>query len=119
MIARLHWLPMLVAGRGLGSREDGDIQAPVGRRRERRAAMKISFNLDCTPEEARQFFALPEVRPMQEALLHEIQERLTANIRAMDAKSLIETWLPSTLKGLEQLQQMFFSQMATGPGKKP
>ena len=80
--------------------------------------MKISLDIDCTPEEVRKFLGLPEVQPLQEALLKEVQERMTANIKAMDTKAMIETWLPATLKGFEQLQQMFMTQMAGGPGKK-
>ena len=80
--------------------------------------MKISVEIDCNPDEARRFLGLPEVQPLQEAVLKEVQERLTANIKAMDAKALIETWLPATLKGFEQLQQMFMAQTASSPGKK-
>jgi hypothetical protein len=86
--------------------------------REGAVAMKISLDIDCTPEEMRNFFGLPEVQPLQQALLKEVQERISANIKAMDAKALIETWLPATLKGFEQLQQMFMAQMAGGPGQK-
>ena len=80
--------------------------------------MKISLDIDCTAEEARQFFGLPEVRPLQEALLHEVQERLSANIRAMDPKAMLETWLPATLKGFEQLQELLLSRLAGGAKKK-
>ena len=78
--------------------------------------MKINLDVECTPEEARRFLGLPEVQPLQEALLKEVQERLSANIKAMDAKTMIETWLPATLKGFEQLQQMFMAQMTGGAG---
>ncbi len=52
-------------------------------------------------------------------MLKEVQERMSANIKAMDAKALIETWLPATLKGFEQLQQAFMSNLAgrTDPKK--
>jgi len=80
--------------------------------------MKISLDIDCTAEEARKFFGLPEVQPLQAALLKEVQERMTANIKAMDAKAMIEAWLPATLKGFEQLQHMFMAQMASSSGKK-
>ncbi len=80
--------------------------------------MKVSLDIDCTAEEARRFFGLPEVQPLQQALLQEVQERIAANIKAMDANTLIETWLPATLKGFEQLQQMFMAQMAAAPGQK-
>jgi hypothetical protein len=80
--------------------------------------MKISLDIDVTPDEARKFFGLPEVQPLQEALLKEVQERLSANIKAMDAKAMIETWLPATLQGFAQLQQMFMARMAGRTGEK-
>ncbi len=80
--------------------------------------MKISLDIDCTPEEARKFFGLPDLQPLQQALLKEVQERASANIKAMDAKAMIETWLPASLKGFEQLQQMFMAGMAGASGQK-
>jgi hypothetical protein len=80
--------------------------------------MKVKLDIDCTAEEARRFLGLPEVQPLQEALLKEVQERISAAIKAMDAKAMIETWLPATVKGFEQLQQMFMAQMAGGAGRK-
>ena len=73
--------------------------------------MKITVDVDCTPEEARAFLGLPDVRPMQEQLMREVQERMAANIRAMEPEAMPRTWLPVTLKGLEQIQEMFISQM--------
>jgi len=73
--------------------------------------MKITMNVDCTPEEARAFLGLPDVRPMQEQLMREVQERMAANIRAMEPEAMLRTWLPATLKGFEQIQEMFISQM--------
>ncbi len=80
--------------------------------------MKIKLDIDCTPEEVRQFFGLPEVKPLQEELLKEVQERLRANIKAMDPEAMLKTWLPTTLKGLEQLQEMFFARMGGAGGTK-
>ena len=73
--------------------------------------MKITMNVDCTPEEARAFLGLPDVRPMQEQLMREVQERMAANIRAMEPEAMLRTWLPATLKGFEQIQEMFISRM--------
>ena len=74
--------------------------------------MKISLDIDCTPEELRGFFGLPDVGPMQEQLLKEVEEQLRANLKSLDPETMLKTWLPASLKGLEQLQEMFFSQMA-------
>ena len=73
--------------------------------------MKITVDIDCTPEEARAFLGLPDVKPMQEQLMREIQERMAANIRAMEPEEMLRTWLPATIKGFEQLQEMLLSQM--------
>lgn len=80
--------------------------------------MKISLDIDCTPEELRGFFGLPEVKPMQEQLLKEVEERLRSSLKALDPETMLKTWLPAGLKGFEQLQEMFLNQMAGGGGKK-
>ena len=79
--------------------------------------MKFKVDIDCTPEEARTFLGLPDVKPLQEALLTELEERLRATLKAMDPEAMLKTWLPTTLKGFEQLQEMFLSQMS-GLGRK-
>ncbi len=73
--------------------------------------MKITMDVECTPEEARAFLGLPDVKPMQEQLMQEVQERMAANIRAMEPETMLRTWLPATLKGFEQMQEIFMSQM--------
>ncbi|KFG70823.1 hypothetical protein JH26_01905 [Microvirga sp. BSC39] len=73
--------------------------------------MKITMDVECTPEEARAFLGLPDVKPMQEQLMREVQDRMAANIRAMEPEAMLRTWLPATLKGFEQMQEIFMSQM--------
>ena len=81
--------------------------------------MKINFDIECTPEELRGFFGLPDVKPMQERLMKEVEERMRTNLKALDPEAMLKTWLPAGLKGFEQLQEMFLNQMAgRGPGKK-
>ena len=48
--------------------------------------------------------------------MQEVQERMAANIRAMEPEAMLRTWLPATLKGFEQMQEIFMSQM-TGTKK--
>jgi hypothetical protein len=73
--------------------------------------MKITMDVECTPEEARTFLGLPDVKPMQEQLMRELQERMAANIRAMEPEAMLKTWLPATLKGFEQMHDIFMSHM--------
>ena len=82
--------------------------------------MKIKIDIDCTPQEARTFFGLPHVEPMQEALVAQMQERLTQYLDAMEPEALIRAWLPGGFKGLTALQEQFWQQMTEmqNPGQK-
>ncbi len=80
--------------------------------------MKVKIDIDCTPEEARSFFGLPDVKPMQDVMMKEVEQRLMANVQAMDPEVLIKTWLPAGIQGWEQMQRMFWSQMAGGDKDK-
>jgi hypothetical protein len=80
--------------------------------------MKISLDLDCTPEELRGFFGLPDVKPMQEQLLKEVEARVRANLKALDPEAMLKAWLPTGVKGFEQLQEMFLGQMSGRAGGK-
>ncbi len=78
--------------------------------------MKISIDIDCTPEEARTFLGLPDVQPMQTALVGELEKRLRANMEQMDTETMMRTWLPVGMQGLEQIQKMFWSRLAGAAG---
>ncbi len=39
--------------------------------------MKVNIEIDCTPLEARQFIGLPDVSPMQTAVMDKLQQELT------------------------------------------
>lgn len=83
--------------------------------------MKVTINIDCTPEEARAFLGLPDVRPLQDAMMAELRQRMEQTIRSMDPETMLKTWLPASLEGFEQMQKMFWSQMGSaskGSGKK-
>ena len=73
--------------------------------------MKVEFEIDCTPEEARRFLGLPDVAPMQEKMMKELEARMAENIRSMDPESFIKTWFPAGLQSMQDMQKMFWSQM--------
>lgn len=73
--------------------------------------MKITFDVDCTPEEARAFFGLPDVKPMQDVLLKKVEDRIAANLDAMTPEAMLRIWLPASVQGMEQLQKMFWASL--------
>lgn len=78
--------------------------------------MKITVNVDCTPEEARAFLGLPDVQPLQAAVMNQVQERVMQSLGAMDPESLLRTWAPMGLQSLEQIQRYFLSQFGGAGG---
>lgn len=75
--------------------------------------MKITVNIDCTPEEARKFLGLPDIVPLQDKMMKELESRLQENIRSLDPETLAKTWLPATIQSWSEMQKVFWSQMGT------
>ncbi|MBT3334482.1 MAG: hypothetical protein HN394_23505 [Rhodospirillaceae bacterium] len=85
--------------------------------------MKIKIDIDCSPQEARAFLGLPDVAPMQEALLAGMQERMQEAVAGADLENLMKAWLPAGLppgipgdiQGWDALQKTFWAK-AMGQG---
>ena len=80
--------------------------------------MKVNIEIDCTPDEARRFFGLPDVAPMQAEIMEIIQERMRTSVASMEPAELMAQWMPLGLKGMEQMQNMWagFMAAANKPG---
>jgi hypothetical protein len=52
--------------------------------------MKVNIEIDCTPLEARQFMGLPDVAPMQTAVMDKLQQQMMSNIEKISPDSLIQ-----------------------------
>lgn len=76
--------------------------------------MKIKLDIDCTPEEARSFFGLPDVAPLQAAVMKEAQDRMMAALKTMDAEGMFKAWMPSGVEGFEKMQRAFWEGLAGG-----
>jgi hypothetical protein len=99
--------------RDAGHRGDTVISQPKG------AVMKVNVEVDCTPMEARQFFGLPDVQPMQTAVMDKMQQQMMANIEKVSPESLIQSWFTFDPKIAERFQDMFVTMAGLGGmGKK-
>jgi hypothetical protein len=76
--------------------------------------MKITIDIDCTPQEARAFLGLPHIEPMQDALVAQLQERLSGYLEALDPEQLMKLWLPGGVQGLADIQERFWRQLVGG-----
>jgi hypothetical protein len=80
--------------------------------------MKIRIDIDCTPEEARTFLGLPDIVPVQERVMAELEQRLMEALTATDPEVLLERWMPVGIKDMEQWQTLWTEMLrqATGLG---
>ncbi|MFA5592996.1 MAG: DUF6489 family protein [Micavibrio sp.] len=78
--------------------------------------MKVNFDIECTPEEARRFMGLPDLGPMQEKVMKEMEARVLENLRALDPETLVKTWMPMTMNSFGEMQKMFWAQMGVDVG---
>jgi len=76
--------------------------------------MKVNIEIDCTPLEARQFFGLPDVSPMQAAVMEKLQQQMTSNIDKMAPEALMQNWLNFDPKLAERFQDMFVAMAGLG-----
>jgi hypothetical protein len=76
--------------------------------------MKVNVEIDCTPLEARQFFGLPDVVPMQTAVMDKMQQQVMANIEKISPESLIQSWFSFDPKLAERMQDMFVTMTGLG-----
>ncbi len=68
--------------------------------------MKINVEVDCTPEELRQSFGLPDLRPMQDAVLGAMQKQMLDAVARTSPEALMRTWMPLFQQTPEQMQQI-------------
>ena len=54
--------------------------------------MKVTINVECTPEEARTFLGLPDVQPLNDYMMNAMQERMAQNINSMQPEEMLKNW---------------------------
>ena len=78
--------------------------------------MKVHVEVECTPQEARAFFGLPDVQPMQTAVMEKLQHQVTANLDKVSPEALIQSWFTFDPKIAERFQDMFITMAGLGSG---
>ncbi|MCL2715358.1 MAG: DUF6489 family protein [Alphaproteobacteria bacterium] len=76
--------------------------------------MKVNIQIDCSPQEARQFFGFPDVEPMQAAVMDRLQQQMMANIDKIAPESLIRSWFSFDPSLAARMQDLFVSMTGLG-----
>lgn len=62
--------------------------------------MKITVDVDCTPEEARRFLGLPDLAPVHEAYVERLQKLVADGVTSEMVGDMIKAWGPMSEAGL-------------------
>ncbi|HEX7760672.1 MAG TPA: DUF6489 family protein [Caulobacteraceae bacterium] len=76
--------------------------------------MKVSVEIDCTPEEARTFLGLPDVRQLNDHMVAEMKKRMDANIAMAAPEELMKTWMAFGGQAQEQFMKLMTGAAAAG-----
>ena len=71
--------------------------------------MKVTMNIECTPQEARVFMGLPDLSPLNDHMVAEMQKRVDANIAAFSPDEMIRSWFSMGGQAQEQFMKMMTS----------
>jgi hypothetical protein len=62
--------------------------------------MKISVDVDCTPEEARRFLGFPDLTPVHDAYVERMKKAVTDGMTPESFTELARSWGPMSEAGL-------------------
>jgi len=71
--------------------------------------MKISVDLDITPEELRKLFGLPDVEAFQRQLMDDLRERMAAGAEGYDPAKLFQPYVSGTMASWDMFQKLMAS----------
>lgn len=68
--------------------------------------MKFNIEVDCTPEEARRLFGLPDLEPLHDIYLNRVKELMAKGITPDLVESMVKSWAPMGEAGLGLVQSL-------------
>ena len=80
--------------------------------------MKVNIEIECTPDEARQFMGLPDVKPMQAALMAKMESQLTEAADRFSPDALLRSWMTSLPKTADDMREALTRLFQPIPDKK-
>ena len=76
--------------------------------------MKVTINIDCTPQEARAYMGLPDLTPINEMMVEEMRTQMAANMAKLQPEEMFRSWM--SLGG--QAQEQFMKRLSGGSGSQ-
>jgi hypothetical protein len=80
--------------------------------------MKMTIEVDCTPEEARRSLGLPDVSALNDHLVAEMQKRIDANMAMISPEELVKNWMSFGAGAQEHFRKLMEVGMGAASPKK-
>ena len=85
--------------------------------------MKVTVEVECTPEEARSFFGLPDFSSLNERLMEDMASRTQANMTLFQPDEMMKNWMALGGQAQEQFRRMMMAGVpgassSNGPAKR-
>lgn len=77
--------------------------------------MKVTFDVDCTPEEARRFLGLPDLAPVHAAYVDKMKAAVTDAPSPEMFGEMMKSWAPMNEAGMNMWKQMLDQMGAKAP----
>ena len=68
--------------------------------------MKVTINIDCTPQEARAYMGLPDLTPINEMMVEEMRTQMAANMAKLQPEEMFRSWMSLGGQAQEQFMKM-------------
>lgn len=79
--------------------------------------MKVTFDVDCTPEEARRLMGLPDLTPVHDIYIDKLKRTIDEGITPDMLETMARNWMPMGETGMNIWRTMF-DQMSGNGAKK-
>ena len=80
--------------------------------------MKVTIDIDLTPEEMRKLLGLPDVDAFQRQLMDDIRERMMEGADGYDPLKLFQPYMSGTMASWDMFQKMLGAASGTSARKK-
>ena len=73
--------------------------------------MKITIDIDCTPQEARSFLGLPDVEVLNKQMMDAMQERIQKGFEPEELDKMMKMWMGTAGTNMNEMQKAFWSML--------
>jgi hypothetical protein len=80
--------------------------------------MNVTINVDLTPSEARELMGLPDVKPLHDAAMARVEQRVMEQADKFSADGLMNTWFTGSPGAAELLSDMVGGLLSQGRARE-